>query len=67
MAYSSVAEHGMNMNSPLSTSAPSYEKAPGSGRRSGSITSRDGDMVSQVNPNNLNLEPGLTLKASLMP
>ncbi|XP_065066413.1 putative E3 ubiquitin-protein ligase UNKL isoform X1 [Rhopilema esculentum] len=45
MAYSSVAEHGMNMNSPLSTSAPSYEKAPGSGRRSGSITSRDGDMM----------------------
>ena len=45
-AYSSVAEYGIVSNAPLSTSAPSYEKAPGSGRRSGSITSKDGDMVS---------------------
>ena len=44
-AYSSVAEYGIVTNAPLSTSAPSYEKAPGSGRRSGSVTSKDGDMV----------------------
>ena len=45
MAYSSVAEYGISTNSPLSSSAPSYEKAPGSGRRSSSITSKDGDQV----------------------
>ena len=44
--YSSVTEHGTTcVPGPLSSSAPTYEKAPGSGRRSGSITSKDLDQV----------------------
>eukprot|EP00794_Sanderia_malayensis_P008929 gene8929-9881_t len=46
LAYSSVAEHGSSM--PLSCSAPTYEKAPGSGRRSGSITSKDSDHMGAI-------------------